>query len=334
MEDRVLQFEIWNECNNNCKFCSNKFVYNITDEEKLKNIDIVINRIKNEDIIGKYQRIGFIGGEFFQGQLRNQKVKNRFFELVDISNDLLENNGFNQVWFTATLISENQDDLWLTIDRISQKNKIWICTSYDTIGRFHTDKLLNQWKYNMKEIKRRYPEVNINVTSILTEDFIKKYLSGEFNLKNMLKEFDCTWYFKPPMIPSECSISKKEFNDKTLNGFFPKRKDFLDFMRVFKKNESKEYYDRLFDTHLRADELIKANYNNEDERMVILRKKETSEEITQGVKNDNFVKNVSKIEHENNDTNKESMCKHNKSYSPYVDSDKCFYCDKEMMASV
>ena len=202
MEDRVLQFEIWNECNNNCKFCSNKFVYNITDEEKLKNIDIVINRIKNGDIIGKYQRIGFIGGEFFQGQLRNQKVKNRFFELVDISNDLLENNGFNQVWFTATLISENQDDLWLTIDRINQKNKIWICTSYDTIGRFHTDKLLNQWKYNMKEIKRRYPEVNINVTSILTEDFIKKYLSGEFNLKNMLKEFDCTWYFKPPMIPS------------------------------------------------------------------------------------------------------------------------------------
>lgn len=65
MEDRVLQFEIWNECNNNCKFCSNKFVYNITDEEKLKNIDIVINRIKNGDIIGKYQRIGFIGGEFF-----------------------------------------------------------------------------------------------------------------------------------------------------------------------------------------------------------------------------------------------------------------------------
>ena len=254
--------------------------------------------------------------------------------MVDISNDLLENNGFNQVWFTATLISENQYDLWLTIDRINQKNKIWICTSYDTIGRFHTDKLLNQWKYNMKEIKRRYPEVNINVTSILTEDFIKKYLSGEFNLKSMLKEFDCTWYFKPPMIPSECSISKKEFNDKTLNGFFPKRKDFLDFMRVFKKNESKEYYDRLFDTHLRADELIKANYNNEDERMVILRKKETSEEITQGVKNDNFVKNVSKIEHENNDTNKESMCKHNKAYSPYVDSDKCFYCDKEMMASV
>ena len=33
MEDRVIQFEIWNECNNNCKFCSNKFVYNITDEE-------------------------------------------------------------------------------------------------------------------------------------------------------------------------------------------------------------------------------------------------------------------------------------------------------------
>ena len=82
----------------------------------------------------------------------------------------------------CTLRSGNQDDLWDTIGRISNKGKLWICTSYDTSGRFHTAKMLEQWKYNMKELKTRFPEVNINTTTILTGDFIKKYMSGEFNL--------------------------------------------------------------------------------------------------------------------------------------------------------
>lgn len=66
-EDKVIQFEVWNECNNGCKFCSNKFVYNLSDEQKLKTLDIVLQKVKSKDIYENYQRIGFIGGEFFQG---------------------------------------------------------------------------------------------------------------------------------------------------------------------------------------------------------------------------------------------------------------------------
>lgn len=35
MVDKVLQFEVWNECNNACTFCSNKYVYDISAEEKI-----------------------------------------------------------------------------------------------------------------------------------------------------------------------------------------------------------------------------------------------------------------------------------------------------------
>jgi MoaA/NifB/PqqE/SkfB family radical SAM enzyme len=328
-EDKVIQFEVWNECNNGCKFCSNKFVYNLSDEQKLKTLDIVLQKVKSKDIYENYQRIGFIGGEFFQGQLRNPEVKSKFMELIDVVNGYAVDGYFNQIWICCTLIAKNQDDLWEMIDHITQKDKLWICTSYDTVGRFHTPAMFDQWAFNMKEIKRRYPEVKINTTTILTGDFIRKYMSGEFDLKKMKDEFNTTYFFKPPMIPSECRMTEKEFNDQVLKDFFPERKEFLKFLRMFRSNESQDDYDRLFDTHLRADSLIKTNYMDESERMVINRNKATDEEVTNAIKNDNFVQGVDKIEETHNDTNRH--CRHNKAYSPYVDSDRCFYCDKEMM---
>lgn len=334
MQDRVIQFEVWNECNNGCKFCSNKFVYDISDEEKIRNLDICIEKIKDPTTYKDNQRIGFIGGEFFQGQLRNPVVKEKFFEMVKLVNNLSNDGYFNQIWFTATLTIGDHEDLWKTIELIDRKEKIWICTSYDTIGRFHTEKMLKDWDFNMKEIKRRYPEVMINVTSILTDDLVKKYLSGEFNFGKLRDEYNCTWYFKPPMIPSECRMSKKEFDEKVLTGFFPRRDTFLKFLVKYKNEETSFDYDRLFDTHFRADKLIKTNYNDKSERMVITRDKETNEEITEGITNDNYLHNVSHAESTSNDTNKVSRCQHNSAYSPYIDSDRCFYCDKEMIGSM
>ena len=83
MEDRTIQFEVWNECNNACKFCSNKFVYDLSDEQKIQTLDIVTRKFSQESVYKKYQRIGFIGGEFFQGQLRNPKVKSMFVRMFD-----------------------------------------------------------------------------------------------------------------------------------------------------------------------------------------------------------------------------------------------------------
>ena len=134
------------------------------------------------------------------------------------------------------------------------------------------------------------------------------------------------------MLPSECTTSKSEFNDSVLGDFFPKRREFLEFLKAFKKNETREDYERLFDTHFRADSLVKMNYFDKTELMVISRNKDTDEEITEEVKNENFLDGNSKIESVHNDTN--AHCRHNSAYSPYVDSDRCFYCDKEMVDNI
>lgn len=330
--DKVLQFEVWNECNNACKFCSNKYVYDITDEEKLRNLDIVQKKIAEPGIWTKYQKLGLIGGEFFQGQLKNSEVKQKYFSLIEQINQLLEAGELKEFWTTATLTFADQDDLWTMLSKISDTSKVWICTSYDTVGRFHSQKMLDQWKENMHKIKQLFPKTKINTTTILTGDFIEEYLAGKFSIAEFTEEFQSTWFSKPPMIPSECTESKKDYNEKFLPNFFPTRKRFLEFLLKFKTQESEFEYDKLFNTELRADALIKTDYHDSNNRMVIERNKETNEEVTKCVDNQDYESGSGTVKNEHNDTN--GVCKHNKAYTPYVDSDACFYCDKEMIKQI
>ena len=79
---KVLQFELWQECNNKCEFCylgSN--IEHTADQTKIESLKRTINMVDNID--PSYEVVAFIGGEFFQGQLKNPTVRALFFELME-----------------------------------------------------------------------------------------------------------------------------------------------------------------------------------------------------------------------------------------------------------
>lgn len=330
--NKAIQFELWNECNNGCIFCSNKYVYNDTVENKLHNLQLLRSKLLDNELYGQYNVVGLIGGEFFQGQLANTEVKDLFFECIRIINQKLNEGKLKQFWTCCTLTREYQPDLYQFIESIDAKSKLWICTSYDIKGRFLTAAHLKHWQDHMLKIKKLYPETNINVTTILTGSFIEQYCSGKFNLEEFKSKYSCTWFSKPPMVPSDCSLSKEKYNEEVLADFFPKRKDFLKFLLKFKNTEHEYEYDKLFNTELRADALVKPYHDNDEELMVIKRDKATNEEVTYDISSKTFVDGRNEVDAVHNETH--ANCKHNKAYSPYVDSDACFYCDKEMVKSL
>ena len=63
-----LQFELWQECNTRCSYCSlgkeNMFT---PDKFKMQSLDLAFKELSESNLI--YDVVGFIGGEFFQGQL-------------------------------------------------------------------------------------------------------------------------------------------------------------------------------------------------------------------------------------------------------------------------
>ena len=313
-----IQYELWRECNCNCTYCTLGFDNHKTDNElKLQSMQTAIDEMKNFEP-NEHQTVGFIGGEFFQGQLNTPEIKSKFMELIKVANDLLNNHLVKDLWLNASLLIGNQKDLYEAIDLIDDKTKLWILTSYDSIGRFHTPKMLETWQYHMKNIHNLYPEIKLNTTSILTGDFIEKYLNDNIDIKEFKATYHTNLFLKTTVKPGHLShLSKQEINDK-IGNFFPTQERFQEFLFTFYMREGAEEYHNLFSNDLRADE-VRKNYNIDTKRNIkFIRDKQTLEETIDLI--DEHIDNLS--------------CGHSTIYQCYVDSDDCCICNKQELGEL
>ena len=313
-----IQYELWRECNCNCTYCTLGFDNHKTENElKLQSMQTAIDEMKNFEP-NEHQTVGFIGGEFFQGQLNTPEIKSKFMELIKVANDLLNNHIVKDLWLNASLLIGNQKDLYEAIDLIDDKTKLWILTSYDSIGRFHTPKMLETWQYHMKNIHNLYPEIKLNTTSILTGDFIEKYLNDNIDIKEFKATYHTNLFLKTTVKPGHLShLSKQEINDK-IGNFFPTQERFQEFLFTFYMREGAEEYHNLFSNDLRADE-VRKNYNIDTKRNIkFIRDKNTLEETIDCI--DKHIDNL--------------PCGHSSIYQSYVDSDDCSICDKQQILDI
>jgi len=313
-----IQYELWRECNCKCTYCTLGIDNCLTSNElKLQSMQTAIDEMKQFKS-NEHQTVGFIGGEFFQGQLNTPEIKSKFMELITEANNLLNNNIVKDLWLNASLLIGNQDDLYEAINLINDKTKLWVLTSYDTIGRFHTSKMLDTWKYHMNKLHNDYPEVKLNTTSILTGDFIEKYLNDEFDIEDFKAKYHTNLFLKTTVKPGHLShLTKQEINDK-IGNFFPKQEKFQEFLFTYYSREGEDEYHKLFSNDLRADE-VRKNFNDENKRNIkFIRDKNTLEETIDCI--DEHIDNL--------------PCGHSSIYQSYVDSDDCSICDKQQILDI
>lgn len=339
-EKKSLQFELWQECNSKCIMCylgENNIC--TPDCLKLKAINDAYNFINDPEKIKDYNVLSYIGGEFFQGQLSNLEVKKAFLKLIKKTAELQISGQIKEFWLMCTLTIGNQNDLYDSLDVLKDiYNKagkpelieqVWIVTSYDTIGRFHTQKMKDNWSYHMNKIYSEYPGIKFNTCMILTQDLITKYLNNEFSFHDYQNIYHSGLFFKQPA-PGATKIDNpnilvtsiegrrlaKQIMEKKLPRFFPKRETFLKFLIKFRK-DCPELYDHLFNVVYRADDLYR-NMNDEEDghRMQYNhRDKQTKNEITEGDLNQHLM----------------NSCGHLLDYCAYIDSDNCMICDRDMI---
>lgn len=311
---KQLQFELWQECNSLCKFCylgnENRFT---PTNLKISACEKAYEKICDLSNYPEYDTLAYLGGEFFQGQLNTTEVKQAFMKLMQKTVWLLNNEYIKNVWIYATLTIGDQKDLYEILKLFEgHKGTLWILTSYDTLGRFHTPKMFENWDYHMKNIHKLYPDILFNTTTILSEDCIDKYLSGELSFKKMMEEYNTAFFFK------QCgmgSYTKEEFIQK-LPHFLPPRAKFLQFLRKFRQEESDLMWDKLFNIKYRADTLYR-NFNDANKQMALNKRvKNSKAEI---------------VESDNPNDCEIAECGHLRSYRSYSDCDNCALCDKHLI---
>lgn len=318
MRSKQLQFELWCECNSQCTFCylgsTNKHT---PDEVKLNSLKNAYNTISDLSNYPEFDTIAYIGGEFFQGQMRNPEVKEHFMKLMAKTAQLLRDGYVKEMWMYVTLTIGNQKDLYEALELFKGvTNKVWILTSYDTLGRFHTPKMEENWDFHMQKMYNLYPDLRFNITTILSSDCIKKYLADQISFKDMAEKYHAMFFFKQVGCDNE---PPSKFNETHNMDFVPTRTLFLEFLRKFKRQESSIMWDKICNVQYRADVLYR-NGNDLDHQMIknIRHKDHRGAEI--------------ELEYESPLETSVAPCGHLYTYHAYSDCDGCVLCDKEMLS--
>ena len=200
-EVKCIQFELWHNCVNECEFCYlNGCRKLFTEDKKQAAIQAVLDILDTDKPEG-FNAIGLIGGELFCGQLCHIDTKNKFMQLITKIKSFLEEDKMKEVWLTSNLLTGDMGPLFETLEILTNNlpryQRIMLCTSYDTMGRFHTPEAYEKWYNNLLWLRDKFPRLCIHIQTICTQAFVNEWLKDkskfeEFIDKGLLMDF------KPP----------------------------------------------------------------------------------------------------------------------------------------
>lgn len=225
--DNFIQYELWKDCKNGCKFCFNK---GQPDLDKLQSLNFVINKIQEPEV-DNYNEIGFIGGEFFDDQLNNEEVWSKFIEIFNICKQKVDNGKIKKIYLTTSLLYKVNNLLlpFLNLMRtFGISDKILICTSYESKYRFHTKELLKLWQDNMLWLHEKFPEVKLHTEMIVTQFFIDEVLNDTFSITKFKETYHTEVDYIEPA--SGFYYIDKQDMYKDIKDFFPTKSSFIKFL--------------------------------------------------------------------------------------------------------
>lgn len=242
--DKFIQFELWKDCKQGCKFCCNKGARPTNKAHSFKYIQKVLNSLQPNE----YDSIGLIGGELFNGEM--DLYMHQFYNVMSRIKDLNPKN-----IYIATSLIYNMRDYLIPImkaieDVLGITDKITLCTSWDPMYRFHNEEQKKLWAKNMFALHKYMPQIKVHTEIILTQHFIDLVIKGGWDLDMFQKVFYTTVDFIEPS--SGLFYTDKYECQADIPGFFPTKSSFIEFIKAIK-----DKYDisRLCSPELRADEL-------------------------------------------------------------------------------
>ncbi|MBR2247621.1 MAG: hypothetical protein IJ880_11495 [Bacilli bacterium] len=233
-----LLIGLWNHCNNRCAFCYNQTLFDLPKNLQ-QHLDMCKDMLKS-NFMNDFDYLRFLGGELFDGSMEKLNVKKDFFELMDLTINLLKENKLEKVNFLTNLIYDDNTLFKETLSLFAKNNlinKVELSTSYDVFGRFHRLNSEDWWWNNIKWINDTYPDMPIYIGIIMTQPFITTVT------KDWLDDFCSSIknqhiYF----IELDTAILKRDKEHSPFKNLFPKRVDFLKFLNNLK---DWGYYDAL-----------------------------------------------------------------------------------------
>lgn len=245
---KFLQFNLWNNCNNGCKFCYNNKLNFSSRDDMISDLKFISKELIELDDI--YTEVGIIGGEFFDTQIKDYDINKYFYQMTKNISKLSKLHKF----YVATSLIYKIDDLLIPylnyLKKLKLLEKTLLCTSFDLKYRFKTQSDKYLWESNIIKLHNLYPELKIHVEIIMSGFLIDAIESGNFDLVEFSKKLNVHIDY---IEPSCCQGLSKENMISLLPDFFPTRSQFLKFLKIYIIDKQLIKLDDLFNIYLRAD---------------------------------------------------------------------------------
>ena len=190
-EQRMVQYGVWPNCCNACKFCLRMERIPYDKKTQLFWLDAIKRNINVIDWKDKFSfGISLLGGELYY--ITDEELQCSFMELIDIIIDkiLKVSNNPNCKYSTVTNGIYNPAFLYKVIDKIVDSvgiDKVDINFSYDFKYRFKSHEDSKLVLKNINEFHKRYNYM-VSVQMILTQYVINMWKSKKSLISSFIKE--------------------------------------------------------------------------------------------------------------------------------------------------
>jgi len=263
---RFLQFELWTDCPFACEFCFNKNIKN--QKRKLEALSQA-SEILEKEILKGVEIVGVMGGELFNPCYPDEVKEGLVSFFNQITSHVLEGN-IGQVYVNTPLLHGDRSFLEGIVRIFEERgilDKLLICTSWDPKGRFEkTPYRFKFWERDMLWLREIGVKVHVEV--VLTQSF----LNSGFDFKLFSDKYSNSIGFITPHVPFFFDGNKQQFQTQC-GEFFPKRKDFMEWL-VRVRDEGHYKVEDMLDRDLHSNHL----YFWRDEHGFLERSNRTTDE--------------------------------------------------------
>ena len=179
----IYEFLLWNNCNNNCKFCHQKarkarFPGKFLDaKQQQHSIYLVRDFLVTGQLVGQQEmpaekkfNLLLMGGELFDNKL-TPATEREFFALAEVILVQMLEGKIDHLYVNTNLIYEMGmllDFLQLYVNE-GLSNRIRFTTSCDVAYRFSSPGALSLMTSNLRKLRAAYPEMPMVANCILTD---------------------------------------------------------------------------------------------------------------------------------------------------------------------
>lgn len=213
----IIEFLLWDNCNNHCKFCflkGNDGKCILDDNKKAQSINLVndhIHTLNNCDIL-------LCGGELFDTKF-SDKTNNCFVTMIDTIIKKLKNNDIRYVYVNTNLIYDMDIQLIEFLNKFRCNNlidRLKFTTSYDLVGRYKDSYSEKLFIDNVHRLRVEYPNMKIIANMVLTKQVCNLILNNDISIKDLQDSLDVDINTIPYIILLDSMAPTKELVMDTL----------------------------------------------------------------------------------------------------------------------